>query len=242
MADYQTAGGRCRFLLVLAGVHRRNLETTDLRPRPVMPAMDQDAAEEHFRKLVPVRDPVLERMEQEAKERNIPIVGPSLGNLLYLLTLTSLSQKVLELGTATGYSAIWFARAAKHLQGRVHTYEVDQGLAKEAQANVKEAGYSNYVKIHNEDVTDALPQMDDSFSLIFVDIEKAQYAQLLPDLIDLLKPRGLLIADNAGFEEVRPFNEKLAQTDGFDAAFLHGFFAGHSPERDGLAIARKRVA
>lgn len=206
-----------------------------------MPAMEQDAAEAHFRKLVPVRDPVLERLEKEAKERNIPIVGPSLGNLLYLLTLTSVSQKVLELGTATGYSTIWFARAAKYLQGRVHTYEKDPALAKEAKKNIQDAGYANQVTVHNDDVTDALPQMNDSFSLIFVDIEKEQYAQILPDLIDLLKPRGLLIADNAGFDEVRGFNEKLADADGFDAAFLHGFFAGHSPERDGLAIARKRV-
>lgn len=207
-----------------------------------MPAMDPDTAEAHFRKLVPVRDPVLVRLEQEAHERNIPIVGPSLGNLLYLLTLTSLSQKVLELGTATGYSTIWFARAAQHLQGRVHTYERDAALAAEAKANIKEAGYSRNVIIHNEDAVAALAGMDDSFSLIFVDIEKDQYAKILPDLVDLLKPRGLLIADNAGFEEVREFNEKLADTDFMDAAFLHGFFAGHSPERDGLAIARKRVS
>lgn len=204
--------------------------------------MDQAAAEAHFRELVPVRDPVLERLEKEAHERDIPIVGPSLGNLLYLLTLTSLSQKVLELGTATGYSTIWLARAAQHLQGRVHTYEADAELAKEAKANIKEAGYERIVTVHNEDAVAALAGMADSFSLIFVDIDKAQYAPILPDLMDLLKPRGLLVADNAGFEEVRTFNQKLADTDGIDTAFLHGFFAGHSPERDGVAIARKRVA
>ncbi|MBW3583894.1 MAG: class I SAM-dependent methyltransferase [Euryarchaeota archaeon] len=207
-----------------------------------MPAMEQAAAEEHFRSLVPDRGPVLERLEKEAAERDIPIVGPSLGNLLYLLTLTSMSQKVLELGTATGYSTIWLAKAAQNLQGRVHTYERDAKLAEEAKRNIKDAGYHNIVTVHTEDITEALPKMADSFSLIFVDIEKEAYAQVLPDLVDILKPRGLLIADNAGFEEVRSFNERLAKTDGFDTAFLHGFFAGHSPERDGLAIARKRVS
>ena len=207
-----------------------------------MPIMDQHAAEEHFRTLVPIRDPILERMERDAKARNIPIVGPSMGNLLYLLAVTSGSQKILELGTATGYSTIWLARAAKQLQGRVHTYEKDPKLAQEAKRNLHEAGYTVIAQVFNEDVLAALPQMNDTYSLIFVDVDKADYAQILPDMVDLLKPRGLLIADNASFEEAREFNKKVAALDGFDTAFLHGFFAGHSPERDGLAVARKRVA
>lgn len=207
-----------------------------------MPVMEQGIAEAHFRSLVPERGELLRRLEKEAKERNIPIVGPSMGNLLHLLTLTSMSQKVLELGTATGYSTIWIAKASNVLQGRIHTYEMDKGLAKEAAANIKEAGYSHLVTIHNEDIAKAIPALDDSFSLIFVDMDKALYEPLIYDLVDLLKPRGLLVADNASFEEVKGFNEKLAGMDGFDCAFIHGHFSEHNPERDGIAIARKRVA
>ena len=204
--------------------------------------MEQGAAEAHFRGLVPERGAVLRRLEKEAKERNIPIVGPSMGNLLQVLTLTSMSQKVLELGTAFGYSTIWIAKASQVLQGRIHTYEMDKDLAREAKANIAEAGYSHLVTIHTEDIAKAIPQLADSYSLIFVDMEKTLYEPLLHDLVDLLKPRGLLIADNAAFEEVKGFNERLAGLAGFDCAFLHGFFAEHSPDCDGLAIARNRVS
>jgi caffeoyl-CoA O-methyltransferase len=132
--------------------------------------------------------------------------------------------------------------AAEALQGRVHTYERDRELAKEAKKNIKESGYESRVTVHVEDAKDALPAMNDSFNLIFLDIEKNDYLPLLPDLVDILKPRGLLIADNAAFEEVRAFNQQLSKTDGFDTVFLDGYYPGHTPERDGLAIARKRVA
>jgi caffeoyl-CoA O-methyltransferase len=202
----------------------------------------EDSVRAHFLELLPERSELLERIESDAKARGIPIVGPGVGSLLKLLALTSLSQKILELGTATGYSTIWLAQAADALQGMVHTYERDPELAKEAKKNIKEAGFEKRVAVRVEDAKDALPAMNDSFNLIFLDIEKTDYLPLLPDLVDILKPRGLLIADNAAFEEVRTFNEKLARTDGFDTVFLHGYFPGHSPERDGLAVARKRVA
>ncbi len=203
-----------------------------------------DAADvsEHFGALVPERSEVLNRLEEEAKSRSLPIVGPAMGSYLRLLALMSRSQKILELGTATGYSTIWLAQAAQDLQGKVQSYERDEKLAKEAVKNVKEAGYSSRVEVHNEDAREALPKMEDSFSMVFLDIEKEDYLPLLPDIMDILKPRGLIVADNVAFQELQDFNKQLASTEGLDAVFLQMFLPGHTPDRDGIAVARKRVA
>jgi caffeoyl-CoA O-methyltransferase len=202
---------------------------------------DEGSVAEHFGSLLPPRSDLLKRMEKEAEEKGVPIVGPMMGALLHLFALMSRSQKILELGTATGYSTVWLAQAAQELQGVVHTYERDEALAKEAKKNLKESGYESRVVVHQEDARKALPAMDDSFSMVFLDIEKEDYLPILPDIVDILKPRGLIVADNAAFEELKEFNQKLASTEGLDVVFVQAHFPGHSPERDGIAVARKRV-
>jgi predicted O-methyltransferase YrrM len=67
--------------------------------------------EKYLYELLPPRDPLLVRLEQEAQERDIPIVGPLVGRLLALLVRLTRAKKVLEIGTAIGYSTIWLARA-----------------------------------------------------------------------------------------------------------------------------------
>ncbi len=203
---------------------------------------DEQTVSSLFGSLTPDRSDLMQRMEADAAKREIPIVGPVMGSFLHLLALMSRSQKILELGTATGYSTIWLAQSAQELQGKVHTYERDAGLVEEAKANIKESGYDSRVVVHQEDAREALPKMEDSFSMVFLDIEKADYLPILPDVVDILKPRGLIVADNAAFQELEAFNRELADTDGLDVVFLHAHLPGHSPERDGIAVARKRVA
>ena len=74
--------------------------------------------EGYFRKFVPSRDSLLLEMEEEARQEGIPIVGPVVGELLYILVCASGAVQILELGTATGYSAIYLARACDELNGR----------------------------------------------------------------------------------------------------------------------------
>ena len=81
--------------------------------------------EAYFRQLVPTRDALLMALEQEAEEEGIPIVGPVVGALLFILTRATQARQILELGTATGYSTIHLARACEALEGRVVTLERD---------------------------------------------------------------------------------------------------------------------
>src|ERR1700723_2615343 len=70
------------------------------------------AVEKYLSEVIPARDEALTSMEQYAREHSVPIIGPECGRLLYLLTQISGANRIFEMGSAIGYSAIWFARAA----------------------------------------------------------------------------------------------------------------------------------
>ena len=82
-----------------------------------------DNPEEYFGQFVPDRDPLLSDLEAEARKEEIPIVGPVVGELLYVLVCATGARRILELGTASGYSAIFLARACRILNGTVMTLE-----------------------------------------------------------------------------------------------------------------------
>ena len=82
-----------------------------------------DEIQEYLNRLVPARDPILARMEEEAHREDIPIVDPHEGALLYLLVKIARAKRVLELGTATGYSGIWLLRGTG--DGHLTTFEVN---------------------------------------------------------------------------------------------------------------------
>ncbi|MBV9182455.1 MAG: hypothetical protein JO356_14180, partial [Acidobacteria bacterium] len=88
------------------------------KPRWMMNGITAEPVENYIYSLLPARDPVLAEMEEEAKRRNIPIVGPAVGRLLYQLAVISGARTVYELGSAIGYSTIWWALAVGE-QGQV---------------------------------------------------------------------------------------------------------------------------
>ena len=98
--------------------------------------------ESYFRGFVPRRDELLLELEREAQTDGIPIVGPVVGELLFLLTRATGAVNVLELGTATGYSAIHLARGCLPALGRVTTLELDESMAARARTNFVRWGSS----------------------------------------------------------------------------------------------------
>lgn len=193
--------------------------------------------ENYFRQFVPRRDKLLMRLETEANEEAIPIVGPVVGELLFILARACRAQRILELGTATGYSTICLARGCGPDQGQVVTVESDRHMAARAGSNIREAGFHHQVEILNDTVQTALPGLSEPFDLVFMDIDKDIYATALPHCHRLLRSGGLLIADNTGFEEAGVFNQYLYGSDQWRSVQLYGLLPGHSPEQDGLALA-----
>jgi caffeoyl-CoA O-methyltransferase len=195
--------------------------------------------ENYFRGLAPRRPELLRRLEAEAGEERIPIVGPVVGELLFILARVMGAGKILELGTATGYSAIYLAQAVAPDSGKVITLEMNPAMAGRARANITAAGLSGRVEVKIGDSRTLMAALDDAFDLIFMDIDKEGYLPALPDCHRLLRRGGLLVVDNTGFEGAADFNQALLTDKRWRSVNLLSFLPEHSPEKDGLALAVK---
>jgi predicted O-methyltransferase YrrM len=192
---------------------------------------------EYFRQLVPQRDELMKQMEREAEEEDIPIIGPVVGQLLCILASAIGALRILELGTATGYSAIYLAQALAEVDGRLITFELDSDMAGRARTRIDKAGMSRYAEVRVGDALVGLEKLEESFDLIFIDIEKADYIRVLPQCEKLLKPGGLLVADNVAFRDADAFNRAITDSVHWRAVNIFAFLPLHSPENDGLTLA-----
>lgn len=203
------------------------------------------SVEDYVYRMVRPRDDVLSRMERYAEEYEIPIVGPVVGQLLYLIARASRSRRILEFGTAIGYSTSWFARAVKSNNGKVTSVELDQSMANEAMRNLKEQGLGAYVRIVNGDALKIASRLKTRFDLVFIDADKPDYPGLLEYTVPLLKKGGILLADNTLWSgavasdnstettvALRTFNDKVLAHPNLDSIIL--------PLRDGVTFAVKK--
>jgi predicted O-methyltransferase YrrM len=200
--------------------------------------------EDYMESLLPRRDPVVERIERQVEEQNIPAVGPLEGQLLYLLLKTHRSADVLELGTAVGYSAIWLARGCS---GKVTTVELQAERAQQARQNLEDAGLGDRVQVVEGDAIGYLERTQDQVDCVFNDLlnsfpDEATVERCVQLSLARLRPGGLLLADNAlgRGEVVRPssrqsrnisrYNELVARAPQLESVIV--------PLRDGVSVAR----
>ena len=193
--------------------------------------------EVYFKKFVHPRNELLAALETEAEREEIPIVGPLVGELLSILARVTRATSILELGTATGYSAIYLARECETSNGRVVTLEKNPDMAARAKVNIHKAGLDDRVEIRVGDALEEIKKMQTFFDLIFMDIEKKYYIRALPDCHRLLKAGGLLVADNVAFKDADDFNHAIFDHPGWRSVNLFSFLPLHSPEHDGLCLA-----
>jgi predicted O-methyltransferase YrrM len=191
----------------------------------------------YFSQWITDRPKLLREMESEAADQAIPIVGPVVGRLLYLLARLSNAGRILELGTATGYSAIHMGEAIRDNSGRITSLEIDPGMAERAKRNIARAGLDAIIEVRCEDAMNALAAFDRQVDMIFMDVEKQDYAKLLPLIAKISKPNGLLVADNTGFKDAHQFNQAIHENSMWTSVNIWAFLPGHSPNQDGLCIA-----
>ena len=160
------------------------------------------AIEQYLYGTLPGRLPVLLEMEAHAARENVPIIGPLEGQFLYTLALGAGARAVLEVGTATGYSAAWLGLAARARGGRVVGLERDLERADLAEAFWRQAGLAETCTVRRGDAFASLAGLAEDFDLIFVDIltqlpGPAEADRLFELCAARLRPGGLLVADNA---------------------------------------------
>jgi len=204
-----------------------------------------DELQEYLDGLVPRRDTVLARIEEEAHRDNVPIVDPHEGQLLYLLVKMAGARRILELGTATGYSGIWLLRATEG--GTLTTYEMDPERARTARDNFNAAGFADRAIVLQENAKDGLETLDARFDACFIDLlnsfRSEEVTRRVFELcLERLEPGGLLMADNAlrqgevlhattqQARNVAHYNELVAKHPRLESVVI--------PIRDGLSVAR----
>ncbi len=192
----------------------------------------------YFDQFIPERDPLLIQLEEQAARENIHIVGPVVGELLYLLTHSTGAKKVLELGTSIGYSTVFLANAVPD-NGKVTTIEYGMSIAEQAENNFKKMGLLDKIELVFGEALCVLRELRPQFDLIFMDIDKEFYIKALPDVHRLLRPGGLLIADNTALPEAHSFNIEIATSPNWRLANLFAHLPGHGPIDDGICIAMR---
>src|SRR2546428_12093297 len=111
-------------------------------------------------------------MDEYADSHSVPIIGPLVCRLLYNLAKSSQSRKVLEIGTAIGYSGIWLARAVAPLKGNVTTIDMDPERVKIAKKNISEAGLERTGGGIEGKALKKLPTLEKKIDMIFLDFDK----------------------------------------------------------------------
>jgi predicted O-methyltransferase YrrM len=197
--------------------------------------------ETYLSKLYADDDPVRHEMEELARQRHFPIVGPLAGRHLYQLAQMIGAKRVFELGSGYGYSALYFARAVG-AEGEVHCTELDAENIRLAEMYLRRAEVWERVTYHQEEATAALRWVGGIWDIIYNDIDKAGYPATIELAYQHLRPGGLFITDNL-FWHGRVFTGATdADTQGVieftRQLFAHpGFISTIYPARDGVAVA-----
>lgn len=200
--------------------------------------------DDYLYSMLPKRDAVLAEMEQYATEKSIPIVGPAVARVLQQLALMINARKIFELGSAIGYSTIWWAQAVGEGGTVVYT-DGDAQNAERARGYFTRAGVSKQIVLRTGDALEILSEEKQEFDIIFNDVDKEDYPRVLRLIAPRLRKGGLFITDNvlwsgrvaeknpdARTKAILEFNRKLYDSEDFYTTLL--------PIRDGLAVALKR--
>jgi caffeoyl-CoA O-methyltransferase len=201
--------------------------------------------DDYLYSMLPKRDEVLVEMEEYASKHDVPIVGPAVARVLQQLALAINAKTVFELGSAIGYSTIWWAQAVGE-KGRVIYTDGDPKNAVRARGYFDRAGVSSRVALHTGDALEVLSEQKEQFDIIFNDVDKEDYPRVLRLVAPRLRKGGLFITDNVLWSgRVAEKTPKSAATKAI-LEFNHqlygsaDFFTTILPIRDGLAVALKK--
>ena len=165
--------------------------------------------------LVP-RDAVAASRESEKKilsvleemrtgNRTYLSVPPEDGRALRLIAEAAGAKTVVEIGTSTGYSGLWFCLALQDTGGRLVTFEIDPGRAAAARKNFQQAGVDSLVTVVEGDAHEKIATLKGPIDVVFIDADKEGYVDYLKKLLPLVRPGGLLLAHNVGMAGVTEY-------------------------------------
>ena len=203
--------------------------------------------ERYLRRLIPARDRVLAEMESRAGRERIPIVGPLVGRLFFQLALMVRARRVMELGSAIGYSTLWWARAVGP-RGRVWYTDGDLANARDAREYLRRAGVGRRVSFMTGDAVASMRRVRGTFDIVFCDIDKHGYPAAFRAAWPRIRRGGLFVCDNtlwSGWVTGRasrddPDTAAIQRLNRTTFALGDRGFAVLLPIRDGVTVVLKR--
>ena len=184
--------------------------------------------------------PVLEEMLKTGRSEGVPIVNPATGRLLRVLTTAMAPKRVLEIGTAIGFSTLWMASALPP-GGRIDTIDPDRSRTDRARKYWLRAGVTDRVRVVNEPALRVLPRLAPGIEFAFIDAIKTEYSAYLDALLPKMAPGGMITVDNVlwsgriaagehddNTDALRAFNEKFLRHEQLEATIV--------PVGDGVGI------
>jgi predicted O-methyltransferase YrrM len=160
----------------------------------------------------------LEEARRGPRFANVPTTD---GRLLRLLAESTGAKRIVEIGTSTGESGIWFALALRNTGGHLFTHEIDSGRARTAAANFKKAGVDHLITIVEGDAHETVKKYKEPIDILFLDADKEGYIDYLKKLVPLVRPGGLIIAHNMNPRMADPrYVEAITKNPNLETSFL----------------------
>lgn len=198
-----------------------------------MPDTLTDATAEYLASLAPEVDPLLEEIEDQAEAEGVPIAGREVAHFQTILARATGADRILEFGTAIGYSTIQLARTG----AEVVTLEVDEDRIAAAEEYAERDGVRDRIEIVEGPALETLPGLSGPFDMTFIDAVKTEYADYLEGVLPMMPEGALVVADNLlwqgqvptepidegwreSTEALRSFNETFTNHDQLDAVVL----------------------
>ena len=139
-------------------------------------------------------DEELEKVKAKALDEHIPIIMDDTLDVIKGILEKESPKRILEIGTAVGYSASMFAKYAT--SAVIDTIELDEGRYNEAKVNVEKIGVADRINLYLGNAVEILPTLNFEYDIIFIDANKGKYPVFLQEGIRLVRPEGIIIADN----------------------------------------------
>jgi caffeoyl-CoA O-methyltransferase len=201
--------------------------------------------ESYLDRLLPPRDAILREMEERAARENIPISDPEVGKLLGILARATGARRILEIGAAIGYGAIWLARGAP--EARIYSVDIDPERLAAARGYLERAGAADRVELIEGAALEVIHRLDGPFDLVYVDAVKTEYRKYLDLVLPKLRVGGVIVCDNLlwGGQVAAP-DEDREDRDADALRSFNGYLMMHPqlqavvlPLGDGVGLATK---